>query len=128
MTSWHLNIWKVKIWLFREQNDISKWNKKHIFLFQKCSLFRLTKQTSNNVVGTTLNSHPHPRAFLRFKHKKEEALQTRMDNFWVAWKACYALVICMDWCSFRNNSLDIVYPFKQPRKNSKTEPVEFNAL
>ena len=30
MTSWNLNIWKFKIWLFQEQNEISKWNKKHI--------------------------------------------------------------------------------------------------
>ena len=30
------------------------------------------------------NSHPHPRASLRFKHKKEKALETRIDNFRVA--------------------------------------------
>ena len=28
-----------------------------------------------------VNSHSPPRASLRFKHKKEEALETRMDNF-----------------------------------------------
>ena len=27
--------------------------------------------------------------------------ETRMGNFRVAWKTCYALVICMDWRSFR---------------------------
>ena len=29
--SWHLNIWKVKVWLSQEQKDLSKWNKKTFF-------------------------------------------------------------------------------------------------
>ena len=38
MTSWHLNIWKIKIWLSQERKELSKWNKKHFSLFHKCSL------------------------------------------------------------------------------------------
>ena len=38
MTSWHLNIWKVKIWLSQERKELLKWNKKHFSLFHKCSL------------------------------------------------------------------------------------------
>ena len=38
MTSWHLNIWKVKIWLSQERKELSKWNKMHFSLFHKCSL------------------------------------------------------------------------------------------
>ena len=38
MTTWHLNIWKVKIWLSQEWKELSKWNKKHFYLFLKRSL------------------------------------------------------------------------------------------
>ena len=38
MTSWHFNIWKVKIWLSQERKELLKWNKKHFFLFKKCAL------------------------------------------------------------------------------------------
>ena len=38
MTSWHLHIWKIKNWLSQERKELSKWNKKHFFLFHKCSL------------------------------------------------------------------------------------------
>ena len=51
MTSWHLNIWKSKIWLSQEQNQLSKWNKKHFSLFHKWH----TIQTSKNVADTTFN-------------------------------------------------------------------------
>ena len=33
MTSWHLNIWKTKIWLCQEQKEFLKWSKKHFSLF-----------------------------------------------------------------------------------------------
>ena len=39
MTSWHLNIWKVKIWISLERKELSKWTKKHFSLFHKCYLF-----------------------------------------------------------------------------------------
>ena len=31
-----------------------------------------------------VSSHPCPRAYLRFTHKKEEDLEAKMDNFRVA--------------------------------------------
>ena len=37
MTSWHLNIWKVKVWLSPERKGCSKWNKKK-FCFKVLSL------------------------------------------------------------------------------------------
>ena len=40
-TSWHLNTWKVKIWLSREQKELWKWNKKHFFFFHKRSLLEM---------------------------------------------------------------------------------------
>ena len=41
---WHLNIWKLKIWLSEERKDSSKTNQKHFSLSHKCSLFyALTK-------------------------------------------------------------------------------------
>ena len=54
MTSWHFNIWKVKIWLSQKQIELSKWNKKHFSLFQECSLLD-KKQTGKNVAATTFN-------------------------------------------------------------------------
>ena len=48
MTSWHLNTWKVKIWLSQELKEISKWNKKDFSLFHKYYLLdmqsKLTKK------------------------------------------------------------------------------------
>ena len=44
MTSWHLNIWKVKIWLSWEQEELSKWNKKRFALFEKCFHLNLKKK------------------------------------------------------------------------------------
>ena len=55
MTSWHLNIWKIKVWLSQEQKELSTWNKKHFSLFSQFLSFRLTKQTSKNVADTTFN-------------------------------------------------------------------------
>ena len=49
MTSWHVNIWKVKIWLSQEQKELSKWKRK-VFLFSKVLSSKHTKQTSKNVV------------------------------------------------------------------------------
>ena len=54
MTSWHLNIWKSKIWLSQERKELSRWNKEHFSLFHKSSL-RHTKQTSKNVADATFN-------------------------------------------------------------------------
>ena len=63
MKSWHLNIWKVKIWLSQEQKELLDWNKKQFFLFQKCSLLEITskiniiaKQNSKNVTFTTFKN------------------------------------------------------------------------
>ena len=55
MTSWRLNIWKLKIWLSQERKELSKWNKKHSYLFHNYS-FRHTKLTSKNVADTTFNN------------------------------------------------------------------------
>ena len=55
MTSWHLNIWKVKIWLSSEREELSKQNKKTLSLVSKVLSFRHPKQTSKNVVDTTFN-------------------------------------------------------------------------
>ena len=51
--SWHLNIWKVKIWLSQKRKELSRWNKKQSFLFHKCSLLGIKKQTSKKVADTT---------------------------------------------------------------------------
>ena len=55
MTSWHLNIWKVKIWLSQKRIELSKWNKKTFFLVSQVLSFRHKKQTSKNVADTTFN-------------------------------------------------------------------------
>ena len=55
MTSWHLNTWKVKIWLSQEWKELSKWS----FLFFQVSQvlsFRHTKQTSKNVADTAFKA------------------------------------------------------------------------
>ena len=36
--AWHLNIWKVKIWLSQEQRELLRWNKTHFSLSHNCSL------------------------------------------------------------------------------------------
>ena len=38
MMSWHLNTWKVKIWLSQEWKELFKWNKRHFCMFHKCSV------------------------------------------------------------------------------------------
>ena len=50
MTSWHLDIWKVKIWLSQDRKDLLKWNKAHFYL-----VFRHKKQTSKNLEDQTFN-------------------------------------------------------------------------
>ena len=37
MWSWHLNI-KIEIWLSQEGGELFKWNKRHFWMFHKCSL------------------------------------------------------------------------------------------
>ena len=68
MVSWHLNIWKVKIWLSQQRKELLKWNKKLFPLFLKCS-FRNTKQTSKNVANTT------------FQHKEIINLEENETDF-----------------------------------------------
>ena len=63
MTSQHLNIWKVKIWLSQERKELSKWNKKTFFLLSQVLLFRHTIQISKNVADTTFKE------FKKFKLK-----------------------------------------------------------
>ena len=46
MTSWHLNTWKVKIWLIQERKELSRWNKKHSSLFHKCSLLDIKNRVA----------------------------------------------------------------------------------
>ena len=52
MMSWHLNTWKVKIWLSQEWKELSKGSKKHFSLFHKLSLFD-TQNKLQNVADTT---------------------------------------------------------------------------
>ena len=54
MMSWHLNIWKFKIWLSQEWKELSKWNKKHFSLFHGSSLLDIQ---SKNVVNTIFKGH-----------------------------------------------------------------------
>ena len=44
MMPWHLNIWKIKVWLSQKRKEVSKWNKKHFPLFHKCSFLDIKKQ------------------------------------------------------------------------------------
>ena len=44
MMPWHLNIWKIKIWLSQKRKEVSKWNKNHFSLFHKCSFLDIKKQ------------------------------------------------------------------------------------
>ena len=65
MRSWNLKIWNSKIWFSPERKELLKWNKKHLTgdkkhltggkkVWQVLS-FRLKKQTSKNVAGTTFS-------------------------------------------------------------------------
>ena len=47
MTSWHLNIWKAKIWLYQEQSEMR--NEKHFSLFRT----PLDLQIRRNVANAT---------------------------------------------------------------------------
>ena len=54
MTSWNLNIWNSEIWFSRERKELLlQWNN-FFFLISRLFSFRLKKQTSENVVYTTL--------------------------------------------------------------------------
>ena len=74
MTQWHLNIWKVKIWLPQERKELSKWNKKHFFLFQKFSLLDIQNKLAKMYRTQPLTSWIVPNLFkwslLRFKIPK----------------------------------------------------------
>ena len=48
MTSWHLNIWKVKIWLPYDWKELSKWNGKYFSLCHKCSPLNLQNGIAKN--------------------------------------------------------------------------------
>ena len=56
MTSKNLNIWEVKICLSQERKKLPKWNKKRVFIVPQGHSSRHTKQTSKNVVDTTLKA------------------------------------------------------------------------
>ena len=62
MTSWHLNIWKDKIWLSHERKELQSEVKKYFSLFHKCSL---TKQTIIQIKWTK------PKKFSDEKNAKE---------------------------------------------------------
>ena len=47
MKSWHLNIWKIKIWLSQERKKLLKWNKKRFSLLHKCSLLDLQNKLAS---------------------------------------------------------------------------------
>ena len=51
MTSWRLDIWKVKTWLYQERKELRKWNKETFFLISQVLAFRLTKQTRQKGSG-----------------------------------------------------------------------------
>ena len=51
MTSWRLDIWKVKIWLYQERRELRKWNKETFLLVSQVLSFRLTKQTRHKGSG-----------------------------------------------------------------------------
>ena len=53
VTSWHLNTWKVKIWLSQDWKVLLKWNEKYISLLYKCSFTELKIRLTKNVVNTT---------------------------------------------------------------------------
>ena len=55
MTSWHLNVCKIKIWLSQERKELSKWNKNYFSLFYRCSLLDI-QNTSKKVADTTFKS------------------------------------------------------------------------
>ena len=57
MTSWHLNICKVvKNDYLKNEKSFSNWNKTFFLVLEVLS-FRITKQISKNVAGTTFNGH-----------------------------------------------------------------------
>ena len=45
--------WKVKIWLFQEQKELSKWNKRHFSLFQKYSPLDFKNKNKQQMDTTT---------------------------------------------------------------------------
>ena len=52
MTSWHLNIWKVKKIISRKKQPAFKVKLQKHFLVLKALYFRYTKQTSKNIANT----------------------------------------------------------------------------
>ena len=56
MTPWHMNIWKVKIWLSQEQKELLKWKSQTFYLVSQVLSFKFTKQASKIIADTTFNS------------------------------------------------------------------------
>ena len=96
MTSWHLNIWKFKIWLSQEQKELLKWNKKHFSLFHKCSFLDIKKQTSKNLADTTFKHIPYIVLWVFIFDFKAGPQFWNPRNFW-AWFSIYTT----DWLKHR---------------------------
>ena len=100
LTSWHLNIWKDKIWLSQELKELSKWSKNNFSLFHKCSLW-LTKQTNTNIEDKTFRRTLQPNFRWKKVLKKEALIDYSLScicnvsvmEFWTKFNIWYASLI-----------------------------------
>ena len=72
MTSWHLNIWKFKIWLSQEWKELWKWNKKTFFPVSQVLSVIPTNQTSKNIVDKTFNAYFNDRQINRWQNFEDK--------------------------------------------------------
>ena len=85
MTSWHLNIWKFKIWLYQGQKELSKWNRNYFFLFHRCTVLYIQKN-SQNAAGTTFKPESinfwYSSNFLTWQNN---VLFIRLSLYWIGY-------------------------------------------
>ena len=86
MTSWHLNIWKFKIWLSQEWKELWKWNKKTFFPVSQVLSVIPTNQTSKNIVGKTFNAYFNDRQINRWQNVEDKGhifyIKPPGDSYW----------------------------------------------
>ena len=86
MTSWHLNIWKFKIWLSQEWKELWKWNKKTFFPVSQVLSVIPTNQTSKNIVDKTFNAYFNDRQINRWQNVEDKGhifcIKPPGDSYW----------------------------------------------
>ena len=122
MTPWHLNTWKVKIWLSREQKELSKRYKKNIFpcFTIKCSVIDIQKKEKSKKVADLQKQIPE--CILKKCYSKASSTITADVNLLPFWIIFFLYLVTprptlSHWREGKRHLHDINWcVFQEPRK------------